>query len=167
MGEQRLHTGGRAAGSLASTVAVCCSAKELACQLPHPDVLCTPTATHWLACRPYLPPSPPPSLPPSSQCNICAFVCPHAAIRPVLATPEELAGAPAGFDTLPIKASKELSQYQYRMQVRRSSPSVGLLAVMCVLRLCDSVAVCGLFSTACWSAPVVAHSCVRLEDMRT
>lgn len=51
------------------------------------------------------------------QCNICAFVCPHAAIRPVLATPEELGSAPAGFDTLPIKGSKELSQYQYRMQV--------------------------------------------------
>lgn len=52
-----------------------------------------------------------------TQCNICAFVCPHAAIRPVLATPEELNGAPAGFNTLPIKGSKELSQYQYRMQV--------------------------------------------------
>lgn len=45
-------------------------------------------------------------------------MCPHAAIRPVLATPEELKGAPAGFNTLPIKGSKELSQYQYRMQVR-------------------------------------------------
>jgi hypothetical protein len=38
----------------------------------------------------------------------------------VLATPEELNGAPAGFNTLPIKGSKELSQYQYRMQARLS-----------------------------------------------
>lgn len=58
-----------------------------------------------------------------TQCNICAFVCPHAAIRPVLATPEELGAAPSGFDTLPIKGSKELSQYQYRMQVGSSSAS--------------------------------------------
>lgn len=31
------------------------------------------------------------------QCNQCAIVCPHAAIRPVLATDEELQHAPAGF----------------------------------------------------------------------
>jgi hypothetical protein len=43
----------------------------------------------------------------------------------VLATPEELNGAPAGFNTLPIKGSKELSQYQYRMQARLS-PLIGL-----------------------------------------
>lgn len=30
------------------------------------------------------------------QCNQCAFVCPHAAIRPVLMTEEEAANAPAG-----------------------------------------------------------------------
>ncbi|WIA36898.1 hypothetical protein OEZ86_008144 [Tetradesmus obliquus] len=52
-----------------------------------------------------------------TQCNICAFVCPHAAIRPVLATAEELAAAPAGFNTLPIKGSKDLAGYQYRVQV--------------------------------------------------
>ena len=34
------------------------------------------------------------------QCNQCAFVCPHAAIRPVLMTEEEAANAPA---TLPSK----------------------------------------------------------------
>lgn len=32
-----------------------------------------------------------------TQCNICSFVCPHAAIRPVLATADELTKAPAGF----------------------------------------------------------------------
>ena len=52
-----------------------------------------------------------------TQCNICAFVCPHAAIRPVLATPEELQSAPAGFTTLPIKGNKDLAGYQYRVQV--------------------------------------------------
>jgi pyruvate-ferredoxin/flavodoxin oxidoreductase len=30
------------------------------------------------------------------QCNQCAMVCPHAAIRPVLVTDEELAKAPEG-----------------------------------------------------------------------
>ncbi|MCI5837040.1 MAG: pyruvate:ferredoxin (flavodoxin) oxidoreductase [Veillonellaceae bacterium] len=31
------------------------------------------------------------------QCNQCSFVCPHATIRPVLATEEEAAAAPEGF----------------------------------------------------------------------
>ena len=31
------------------------------------------------------------------QCNQCAFVCPHAVIRPVLLTEEEMAAAPEGF----------------------------------------------------------------------
>jgi pyruvate-ferredoxin/flavodoxin oxidoreductase len=53
-----------------------------------------------------------------TQCNICAFVCPHAAIRPVLATPDELAAAPSAFNTLPIKGAKDLAGYQYRVQVR-------------------------------------------------
>ena len=32
------------------------------------------------------------------QCNQCAMVCPHASIRPVLLTEEELNDAPAGFE---------------------------------------------------------------------
>lgn len=53
-----------------------------------------------------------------TQCNICSFVCPHAAIRPVLATPEELAGAPAGFQAVPIKGGgPSLKGLQYRIQV--------------------------------------------------
>jgi Fe-S-cluster-containing hydrogenase component 2 len=68
-----------------------------------------------------------------TQCNICAFVCPHAAIRPVLATPEELAAAPAGFNTLPIKGAKDLAGYQYRVQV--SQPRA-------VLKQCTTPNVC-------------------------
>ncbi|MDR1490767.1 MAG: pyruvate:ferredoxin (flavodoxin) oxidoreductase [Desulfovibrio sp.] len=50
------------------------------------------------------------------QCNQCSFVCPHAAIRPLLATEEELAGAPASFVT--VKANrKEAKDLRYRMQV--------------------------------------------------
>lgn len=33
------------------------------------------------------------------QCNQCALVCPHAAIRPILVDPEEKNNAPAGFET--------------------------------------------------------------------
>ena len=39
-------------------------------------------------------------------CNQCSFVCPHAAIRPVLTTPEELAAAPEGMKSIPSKISK-------------------------------------------------------------
>ncbi|MDL2272037.1 pyruvate:ferredoxin (flavodoxin) oxidoreductase [Desulfovibrio sp. OttesenSCG-928-I05] len=50
------------------------------------------------------------------QCNQCSFVCPHAAIRPVLATDEELEGAPASFVTLEGKG-KDIKGMKYRMQV--------------------------------------------------
>jgi len=50
------------------------------------------------------------------QCNQCSFVCPHAAIIPILATEEELAGAPETFETLPA-VGKALKGYQFRMQV--------------------------------------------------
>ena len=39
-------------------------------------------------------------------CNQCSFVCPHAAIRPVLTTPEEREHAPEGFKSIPLKISK-------------------------------------------------------------
>lgn len=39
-------------------------------------------------------------------CNQCSFVCPHAAIRPVLTTPEELAAAPEGMEAIPSKISR-------------------------------------------------------------
>jgi pyruvate-ferredoxin/flavodoxin oxidoreductase len=50
------------------------------------------------------------------QCNQCAFVCPHAVIRPVLAREEDLKEAPEGFVT--VEASgKELKGYRFRIQV--------------------------------------------------
>ena len=39
-------------------------------------------------------------------CNQCSFVCPHAAIRPVLTTPDELKNAPEGMQSIPSKISK-------------------------------------------------------------
>ena len=50
------------------------------------------------------------------QCNHCALVCPHAAIRPVLLDEAEQKGAPEGFVTKTATGAT-LSKYQYRMQV--------------------------------------------------
>ena len=52
------------------------------------------------------------------QCNRCAMACPHAAIRPVLLTEEEKAGAPESFVTVPAKGlGKDAPAYSFRMQV--------------------------------------------------
>lgn len=50
------------------------------------------------------------------QCNKCAEVCPHAAIRANFYDPEELETAPEGFQSAPFKA-KEFSGKQYTIQV--------------------------------------------------
>ncbi|MDO9566898.1 MAG: pyruvate:ferredoxin (flavodoxin) oxidoreductase [Candidatus Desulfaltia sp.] len=50
------------------------------------------------------------------QCNQCSMVCPHAAIRPVLLTDEELVNAPKNFKTKKA-TGKELKGYHFRMQV--------------------------------------------------
>ena len=50
------------------------------------------------------------------QCCQCSFVCPHATIRPVVATADELEGAPASFVTAEAKG-KELKDMKFRMQV--------------------------------------------------
>ncbi len=42
------------------------------------------------------------------QCNQCAYVCPHAAIRPILVTEAEMQAAPAGFTAKPAVGAKEL-----------------------------------------------------------
>ncbi|MDD6783451.1 MAG: pyruvate:ferredoxin (flavodoxin) oxidoreductase [Prevotellaceae bacterium] len=49
------------------------------------------------------------------QCNKCAFVCPHAAIRPFVMNESEKAGFSA--DTLEIKAPAALKGMQFRIQV--------------------------------------------------
>ncbi|MCB2196784.1 MAG: pyruvate:ferredoxin (flavodoxin) oxidoreductase [Bacteroidetes bacterium] len=49
------------------------------------------------------------------QCNQCAYVCPHAVIRPFLLTEEEVANAPEG--TVTIKGTGGTKEYQFRMQV--------------------------------------------------
>lgn len=50
------------------------------------------------------------------QCNQCAYVCPHAVVRPFLMTEEELKNAPAGTQT--IKAiGKGMENLAYRLQV--------------------------------------------------
>ena len=48
------------------------------------------------------------------QCNQCAFVCPHATIRPVLATAEEVAAGPENFEAIPALGAKDL---QFRIAV--------------------------------------------------
>jgi len=50
------------------------------------------------------------------QCNQCSFVCPHAAIIPILATDEELKDAPETFKTKNA-VGKELKGYNFRIQV--------------------------------------------------
>ncbi len=52
------------------------------------------------------------------QCNQCAMVCPHAAIRPFLATEEEMAAAPATFEAKKA-IGKEFKEQglQFRIQV--------------------------------------------------
>ncbi|HVO52642.1 MAG TPA: pyruvate:ferredoxin (flavodoxin) oxidoreductase [Thermoanaerobaculia bacterium] len=50
------------------------------------------------------------------QCNKCAMVCPHAAIRAKLFEPEALKGAPATFKSVDFKAT-EWKGYKYTIQV--------------------------------------------------
>ncbi|MCD4795478.1 MAG: pyruvate:ferredoxin (flavodoxin) oxidoreductase [Bacteroidales bacterium] len=49
------------------------------------------------------------------QCNQCAYVCPHACIRPFLATDEEVANAPEGM--VFEKGKAQLKEFNFRIQV--------------------------------------------------
>jgi pyruvate-ferredoxin/flavodoxin oxidoreductase len=51
------------------------------------------------------------------QCNQCAYVCPHATIRPFALTAEEVAKAPAAARIVDIKAGKGKDVYKYTMAV--------------------------------------------------
>ena len=51
------------------------------------------------------------------QCNQCAFVCPHATIRPFALTAEEAAAAPAQAKMADIKVGKGKGEYKFAMAV--------------------------------------------------
>ncbi len=48
------------------------------------------------------------------QCNRCAYVCPHAVIRPIALTADEAANAPEGMKTLPMTG---MADYKFAMVV--------------------------------------------------
>ena len=50
------------------------------------------------------------------QCGFCSFVCPHATIRPVLLTDEEIKNAPKEFETIPAMG-KGVENLKFRIQV--------------------------------------------------
>ncbi len=50
------------------------------------------------------------------QCNQCSFACPHAAIRPFLATEEEMENAPENYNTLKA-IGKGLEGLRFKIQV--------------------------------------------------
>ena len=51
------------------------------------------------------------------QCNQCSLVCPHACLRPVLATKAQADKAPASFVTVDAAAQLKDTGYKYRIQV--------------------------------------------------
>ncbi len=87
------------------------------------------------------------------QCNQCSFVCPHAAIRPFLATEEDLADAPAEFETLK-GMGRGLSDLRYRIQV---SP---LDCTGCG----NCVQVCPSKEKALVMEPLAAHSKIQNDN---
>ncbi|MGL4382396.1 MAG: 2-oxoacid:acceptor oxidoreductase family protein, partial [Bacilli bacterium] len=54
------------------------------------------------------------------QCNRCAYVCPHATIRPFLVTEEEKANAPEGLITLPVMG-KAIDGIEFTIQVSQEN----------------------------------------------
>ena len=67
------------------------------------------------------------------QCNRCAFVCPHAAIRPYLLDRNEAQNAPEGFTTVALKGGKNLPEgTRYAIQVSQfDCTSCGSCADVC------------------------------------
>ena len=65
------------------------------------------------------------------QCNKCAMVCPHAAIRAKIYTPERLADAPATFKSIDYKGP-EIKGHRYTIQVApEDCTGCNLCAVVC------------------------------------
>ena len=65
------------------------------------------------------------------QCNQCAFVCPHATIRPLLLNEEELANAPELVKN-DVKPAMGVPGHQYRIQVSpRNCVGCGLCVAEC------------------------------------
>ncbi|MCL2597165.1 MAG: pyruvate:ferredoxin (flavodoxin) oxidoreductase [Paludibacter sp.] len=52
-----------------------------------------------------------------TQCNQCAFVCPHAAIRPFVLDKNEKENAPADYNSLEMKAPQAMAGMNFRIQV--------------------------------------------------
>jgi pyruvate-ferredoxin/flavodoxin oxidoreductase len=68
------------------------------------------------------------------QCNKCALICPHAAIRVKVFAPEKLADAPPTFKSMDY-AGKEFGEVQYTVQV---APEDCTGCVLCV-RICPGL----------------------------
>ena len=51
------------------------------------------------------------------QCNQCAYVCPHATIRPFALTAEEAKNAPEAAKIVDVKAGKGKGEYQFTMAI--------------------------------------------------
>ena len=51
------------------------------------------------------------------QCNQCAYVCPHATIRPFALTADEAAKAPRAAKIVDVKAGKGKGTYQFTMAI--------------------------------------------------
>jgi len=65
------------------------------------------------------------------QCNKCALVCPHAAIRAKIYAPEQLSGAPEGFGSTEWKAGEE-PRPRYSLQVAPDDcTGCGLCVAIC------------------------------------
>ncbi len=62
------------------------------------------------------------------QCNQCAYVCPHATIRPYALTEEEAKNAPEA-KIVDIRAGKGKGEYKYTMAV--SPPGLHGLRRLC------------------------------------
>ena len=70
------------------------------------------------------------------QCNQCSFVCPHAAIIPVIVKNEELENAPDSFITIKGKG-KKIDAYNFRIQVNPfDCQGCGNCADICPAKTC-------------------------------